>query len=599
VASVGVHPRGIGVNANPAIDRVYVANEDSSSVSVINPTTFAVTTIPVSGNPRAVGVNSQTGRVYVTTHSNVVAIDGSANSVVDTIPVGPQAYGVAVNANPAVDRVYASSFGGRTVSVIADPTVCNVTIEKQAVPATGTGFAFESSNPGLHGITLDHGESATEQIPCGSSVNVFEAQPPPGWTLTNVTCSVSSGAGSFTFGNQTTVHIGGFQAGDTGVTISPGLVSSDLECTFTNTEFACGAGPGGLTVNCIAVDVDPTNNTNANGCPSYPCSPGVLGPTENCRAVVSPSSPNFDIDIVVDSSPVGGSGRSDMALAYNPTVVNIAARNSSVSLIHQGPGDTPYGSFDPTPDTDGLYVFTDGDFQADGEGGRGIVIRLTIDPVGVGSSPLVLVPNLDAEPVMYDTNGNPYDTDNRGIRNGSIFVGSACPEANLTGQTFCIYGSSTGVAWQWTVGSFSGITSVPIGDNASAIASAWVSSMNSAFTGGLQAKILKLSTHCFIFTPGGQTLTVNTVGLGNCTITTTNGCSFNPAVFEISSVGGIAELRVSDAGGETAAGPPASTSSFPYVTVAGSLAFGAAALLAAAGWYGRRRYMMTRRDWQG
>lgn len=93
---VGAGPSSVAVN--PRTNRIYVANRDSDTVSVIDgATNTVVSTIPVEGGPTGVAVNAKTNRVYVTNGNDYVSvIDGATNAVVTTLAVGDVA-GVAVN----------------------------------------------------------------------------------------------------------------------------------------------------------------------------------------------------------------------------------------------------------------------------------------------------------------------------------------------------------------------------------------------------------------------------------------------------------------------------------------------------------------------
>ena len=79
-----------------------------------------VATVPVGTNPYGVGVNPTTNRIYVANLSGntVSVIDGANNTVVATVPVGSNPYGVGVN--PMTQRVYVSNFYSNTVTVIQD-----------------------------------------------------------------------------------------------------------------------------------------------------------------------------------------------------------------------------------------------------------------------------------------------------------------------------------------------------------------------------------------------------------------------------------------------------------------------------------------------
>ncbi len=74
---VGTSPFKIAVNS--ATNRIYVANQISNTVSVIDGATkTVVATVPVGGNPNWVVLNQATNRIYVTNlqTATVTVIDG-------------------------------------------------------------------------------------------------------------------------------------------------------------------------------------------------------------------------------------------------------------------------------------------------------------------------------------------------------------------------------------------------------------------------------------------------------------------------------------------------------------------------------------------
>jgi YVTN family beta-propeller protein len=75
-ATIPVGNEPMGVAADPSTNTVYVANDDSDTVSVINGGTNKVTaTITVGANPVGVAANPKTNTVYV------------ANNMLDTVSV--------------------------------------------------------------------------------------------------------------------------------------------------------------------------------------------------------------------------------------------------------------------------------------------------------------------------------------------------------------------------------------------------------------------------------------------------------------------------------------------------------------------------------
>ena len=109
----------IGVALNPVTRKVYVTNEFSNTVSVINGVTATKEdTITVGNFPYAVATNPFTNRVYVTNRGSdtVSIIDGSTNSKLHNVTVGHSPVGIAVN--PTANWIYVTNINSGTVSVI-------------------------------------------------------------------------------------------------------------------------------------------------------------------------------------------------------------------------------------------------------------------------------------------------------------------------------------------------------------------------------------------------------------------------------------------------------------------------------------------------
>jgi YVTN family beta-propeller protein len=114
----------------------------------------------VGAEPFAIGVNPSTGRVYVANVNSdtVSVIDGATNTVVATVAVGNYPTGVGVN--PSTDRVYVANMHSDTVSVIAGPsitldppTATNEIGSDHTVTATvtdGLGFPVQEADVEFH-----------------------------------------------------------------------------------------------------------------------------------------------------------------------------------------------------------------------------------------------------------------------------------------------------------------------------------------------------------------------------------------------------------------------------------------------------------------
>ena len=155
----GPGPTSVVVNAQGT---PYVSNADADTVTVLGPLDgrpiAPVATIPVGSRPAGLAIDS--ANVYVANNgsNSVSVIDQSTNTVVATIPVGAQPWGLATDGTV----LYVANAGGGTVSVvdIATRTVA-ATIAVGAAPA---GLA-------LDGRTLyvaDNGSASVSVVDTGS-----------------------------------------------------------------------------------------------------------------------------------------------------------------------------------------------------------------------------------------------------------------------------------------------------------------------------------------------------------------------------------------------------------------------------------------------
>ncbi len=164
---VGANPNGI--DFDPNTNKIYVANQGSDTVTVIDGSTDTVvnTIIGVGGQPFKLDINPNTNMIYVTNFgTNVVSvIDGSTNTVVAVIPVGVGPAGVAVNSN--TNKIYIANFFSMTVSVIDGSTNTMVA----TVPLTDNPSLIEV-NPDTNKVYVTNFLSNTVTVIDGSTDTV-------------------------------------------------------------------------------------------------------------------------------------------------------------------------------------------------------------------------------------------------------------------------------------------------------------------------------------------------------------------------------------------------------------------------------------------
>jgi len=112
---------------NTVTNEIYVANSTTNTVTVIDGSTLQTSTVPVGYEPVALAVNPVTNKIYVVnnTSNNVTVIDGATNNTT-TVSVGEFPSGVAVN--PVTNKIYVGTASGDTVTVIDGATLVTTTV---------------------------------------------------------------------------------------------------------------------------------------------------------------------------------------------------------------------------------------------------------------------------------------------------------------------------------------------------------------------------------------------------------------------------------------------------------------------------------------
>src|SRR5215208_1089956 len=138
--SLGNFPYGIDIN--PLNNRIYITNRGSNTVSVLDGSVDTkLHDIAVGKSPVGIAVNPTANWIYVTNldDGTMSVIDGITNEVINTIPVGKTPYGIAVN--PLSNKIYVTDIITNTVIVINGET--NEISTKIPVGKKPTGLAID------------------------------------------------------------------------------------------------------------------------------------------------------------------------------------------------------------------------------------------------------------------------------------------------------------------------------------------------------------------------------------------------------------------------------------------------------------------------
>jgi YVTN family beta-propeller protein len=126
IVAAGVQPWTIAVN--PVTNKIYVTNRNAHSVTVIDGATLATLTLTTGAGaqPEAVVVNPVSNKIYVligrVTDHAVMVIDGPTNSISMLVMAGANANALAVN--PVTNKIYvANGSSSNDLNVIIEAVV--------------------------------------------------------------------------------------------------------------------------------------------------------------------------------------------------------------------------------------------------------------------------------------------------------------------------------------------------------------------------------------------------------------------------------------------------------------------------------------------
>jgi YVTN family beta-propeller protein len=307
--AVGKTPYALAVN--PVTNKIYVANKDSNSVTVIDGATNSTTTVAVDSLPYAVAVNPVTNKIYVANRGSdtVTVIDGATNSTT-SVAVGHWPWAVAVN--PVTNKIYVVNRNGNTVTVIDGATNGTTTVtvgtQPQAVAVNPVTNKIYVTNYVSNTVTvIDGATNGTTTVAVGTTPYAVAVNP-----VTNKIYVANSASNTVTVidgaTNGTTTVAGGAYAYAVAVNpVTNKIYVPDYDndtltvidgATNATTFVAVGDGPLVVAVNPVTNKIYVGNQTSNN-------------------ATVITEVPTSDTQVwaVIDTLPGNTTGGSRPALA--------------------------------------------------------------------------------------------------------------------------------------------------------------------------------------------------------------------------------------------------------------------------------------------
>ncbi len=377
--TVGTNPNGVAVHQ--ADDTVYVANQGPGTMSVINgrTNTFA-RTIPVGTQPLGVAIDQTDDTVYVVNYSNNNVRRINARNLDDssTVTVGSLPYMVAVN--QVDDTVYVTNGGANTVSVIKGISV---------VATIGAG-----SNP--NGVAVNQADD-TVYVVNSSSNNVSVINGRTGQRTDDTVTVGNSPAGVAVDQADDTVYV--TNASSNNVSVINGRTAQRTDDTITvgNSPSAVAVDQSLTNAGLVYVTNLASNSVSVIGrvTPSLQSSSGEAGDTSTITLTVPNLAAGFAMDdstiasISFDDTPATGLA----AGAGNTWTVTVPAGSGTVPVnvtfkggLRASAGNFTYGSPAPPTPTPPTPAGAPSDIKA--TSGDNSAVVTWVAPASSGSYPI-------------------------------------------------------------------------------------------------------------------------------------------------------------------------------------------------------------------
>ena len=325
--TAGSYPVAIAIN--PASNKIYVVNQSSNNVTVIDGVTYKTNTVLTGGAPNAVVVNPATNKIYVANgNGGSVTVINGANNGTTSVSVG--AYPVAVAVNPVTNRVYVANNYANTVTVIDGATNHTTTVNTGSNPIalavnTATNKIYVADNSSEDLTIIDGATNSTTRVGVGVFPRAVAVN-----QYSNKIYVVNYGSNSVSVIDGATLSITDVAVGSSPSTVALDSMRGEIYVANTKDGTVTMIDPSSLDTTTIAVGTYPE---------------GIdLDPIAN-KAYVSSFTWNGSVTMVSGSNDSTSSvlvGTYPTAVAVNSQLRQVYVVNSggnSVSVIAGGTSD--------------------------------------------------------------------------------------------------------------------------------------------------------------------------------------------------------------------------------------------------------------------
>ena len=160
----------------------------------------------------------------------------------------------------------------------------------------------------------------------------------------------------------------------------------------------------------IALDADPTGNTATSVAAVEAEGIGFVGSTVAVDVVVDEISDldgNGGTSCVQGEEPGCGLSGLQLELVYDPQRVRVVGIDPNQLLCANGCPNRVSGT-EKLPDDDGVFWVDEGDAESEPETGEGVLVRIVLECLSEGETPLALDHPQTGIPQIFDTAGGPY-----------------------------------------------------------------------------------------------------------------------------------------------------------------------------------------------